>query len=214
VSLGYWPFAGTQESDVTAARNTTARQTTARQRQNRTARAGRNAGAAGLRLKLRSGVRQALSMPTADAADNTSPNKNGEQIMSRLDDLVSFHQTALDLRSQRQSMIASNIANADTPNYKARDMDFGSALRSAMQGRAGQPLALSMTTSRHLAMSAPLTAPNVQFRPESQSSVDGNTVDMDVERSAMAENSLHYEASLSFITGLLKSMQAAVTGQN
>jgi flagellar basal-body rod protein FlgB len=134
--------------------------------------------------------------------------------MSRLDDALSFHQTAIELRSQRQSILASNIANADTPNYKARDMDFGSALRGAVQGRAGQPLALTTTASRHIAMSGMATSANLQYRPESQSSVDGNTVDMDVERSAMAENSLHYEASLTFINGLLKSMQSAVSGQS
>ena len=133
--------------------------------------------------------------------------------MSRLDDLVSFHQVALDLRSQRQSVLASNIANADTPNYKARDMNFSAALSGALQGRAGQPLALATTTSRHIPVSGMAMPPSLQYRPESQSSVDGNTVDMDVERSAMAENTLHYEASLTFITGLLKSMQSAVSGQ-
>lgn len=133
--------------------------------------------------------------------------------MSRLDDVLSFHKTALDLGAQRQAVLASNIANADTPNYKARDMNFSAALRGAMQGQAGQPLALATTAGRHLSGSAMATPPTLQYRPESQSSVDGNTVDMDVERSAMAENTLHYEASLSFINGLLKSMQTAVSGQ-
>ncbi|WP_416384910.1 flagellar basal body rod protein FlgB [Uliginosibacterium silvisoli] len=134
--------------------------------------------------------------------------------MSRLDDLMGFHKTAIDLRSQRQSVLASNIANADTPNYKARDMNFGEALRGAVQGRAGQPLALATSAPRHIAMSGMVTSANLQYRPEMQSSVDGNTVDMDTERAAMAENSLQYEASLSFINGLLKSMQTAVSGQN
>lgn len=133
--------------------------------------------------------------------------------MSRFDDVVGFHQAALGLRGQRQSILASNIANADTPNYKARDIDFAAALRGAVQGRVGQPLALATTSGRHIAMSGMPTSSNLQYRPESQSSVDGNTVDMDVERSAMAENSLHYEASLTFINGLLKSMQQAVSGQ-
>ena len=140
--------------------------------------------------------------------------KSGEKNMSRLDDLLGFHKTAIDLRSQRQAVIASNIANADTPHYKARDMDFSSALRGAVQGRTGQPLALATTASRHMAMSGIATAPNLQYRPEMQSSVDGNTVDMDSERSAMAENSLQYEASITFINGLLKSMQTAISGQN
>jgi flagellar basal-body rod protein FlgB len=134
--------------------------------------------------------------------------------MTKLDDLLSFHKTAIDLRTQRQAVIASNIANADTPNYKARDMDFSNALRGAMQGRGGQPLALTTTASSHIAMSGMATVPTLQYRPEMQSSVDGNTVDMDSERSAMAENSLQYEASISFINGLLKSMQTAIAGTN
>jgi len=164
---------------------------------------------------VRLSARQALSMPAVDAvqANDKPQDFDGEQGMSRLDDLVSFHQVALDLRSQRQSVLASNIANADTPNYKARDMNFSAALNGAMQGRAGQPLALATTASRHIPVSGVAMPPSLQYRPESQSSVDGNTVDMDEERSAMAENTLHYEASLSFITGLLKSMQTAVTGQ-
>ncbi|MDB5799287.1 MAG: flagellar basal-body rod protein [Rhodocyclales bacterium] len=189
---------------------------TARQKQSRQTRFNR---------PVRLNARQALSMSAVNAAprqENVQQGmqlrklqrtRNGEQSMSRLDNALSFHQTALNVRSQRQAVLASNIANADTPNYKARDMDFGSALKGAMQGRAGQPLALATTASRHMAMSGMAMPPALQYRPETQSSVDGNTVDMDVERSAMAENTLQYEASLTFINGLLKSMQAAVTGQ-
>jgi flagellar basal-body rod protein FlgB len=151
--------------------------------------------------------------PKLDQGPVLVNNKNsGAEQMSRLDDALRFHQTALDLRSQRQALIASNIANADTPNYKARDIDFGSALHGALAGRIA-PLALSTTAASHVAAAGVATAPNLQYRPETQSSVDGNTVDMDVERAAMAENTLHYEASISFINGLLKSMQAAITGQ-
>lgn len=125
---------------------------------------------------------------------------------------LDFHQTALGLRSQRQSLIASNIANADTPNYKARDMDFRTALSGALNGRVG-PLALSTTSGGHVGGMAPAVVPQVMYREESQSSVDGNTVDMDAERAAMAENTLHYEASITFINGLLKTMQAAINGQ-
>ncbi len=170
---------------------------------------------------VRLNMRQALLMSAklAPRLVNMQSNKlqrtrNGEQGMSRLDDVLSFHQAALELRSQRQSVLASNIANADTPNYKARDMDFSAALNGALQGRTGQPLALAMTSSRHMAMSGGAMPPALQYRPETQSSVDGNTVDMDVERSAMAENTFQYEASLTFISGLLKTMQAAVAAQS
>ena len=183
---------------------------TARQKQSRQTRFNR---------PVRLSVRQALSKSATDAAprkqgeqaNKLQRTRNGEQSMSQLDAALSFHQTALELRSQRQSVLASNIANADTPNYKARDMNFGAALSGALQGRG--PLALATTSSRHFAMSTAAMPPSLQYRPETQSSVDGNTVDMDTERSAMAENTFQYEASLTFINGLLKSMQSAVSGQ-
>lgn len=136
-----------------------------------------------------------------------------EDNMNRLDDALQFQQTALGLRAQRQALLASNIANADTPNYKARDINFGAALNNALQGRVGQPLALATTTGRHIGGEGVAVPPNVQYRDETQSSVDGNTVNMDAERAQFAENSVYYEASITFINGLLKTMQLAVTGQ-
>lgn len=132
---------------------------------------------------------------------------------TQLDSALQFHQSALNLQAQRQQMLASNIANADTPNYKARDIDFRSALKGALGERMG-PLALASTSSRHLdvAEQMPFGA-YVGYRREFQSSVDGNTVNMDVERAAFAENSVHYEASVTFINGLLRSMQTAISGQ-
>lgn len=132
--------------------------------------------------------------------------------MDRLDNLLHFHTTAIDLRAQRQELLASNIANADTPNYKARDIDFGSALKGALQG-GGQPLALAATSQGHMAGTGAAYDANVMYRTEEQSSVDGNTVNMDVERASFTENATHYEASLTFINGLLKTMQTAITGQ-
>lgn len=131
----------------------------------------------------------------------------------RLDNTLRFHQVALNARAYRQQVIASNIANADTPNFKARDLDFGAALKGALGG-AGSGLGLKTTSARHLAGAAPgpLEA-SLKFRNEEQGAVDGNTVNMDVERSAFAENSVHYQASVTFINGLLTSMQRAVQGQ-
>lgn len=135
-----------------------------------------------------------------------------------LDNALKFHQTALSLQAQRQQLIASNIANADTPNYKAQDVDFRSALQS-VQGRRqvgdgfGR-LALSRSSSAHIGQQAGLAADAYTgFRQEIQSSVDGNTVNMDIERAAFAENSIHYEASVTFINGLLRGMQRAISGQ-
>ena len=130
-----------------------------------------------------------------------------------IDNALSFHQSALNVQAQRQQLLASNIANADTPNYKARDVDFRSALQGALGNRFG-PLALATTSSSHLpdAAAGPLQA-YIGFRRELQSSVDGNTVNMDVERAAFAENSIHYEASVTFINSIVRGMQRAISGQ-
>jgi flagellar basal-body rod protein FlgB len=126
---------------------------------------------------------------------------------------IQFHQSALNLQAHRQQLLASNIANADTPNYKARDIDFRAALQGAMSTAANRvPLATTQAghigAGRQASMEA-LTG----YRTELQSSVDGNTVNMDVERAAFAENSLRYEASVTFINGMLRSMNTAITGQ-
>ncbi|MCB1955017.1 MAG: flagellar basal body rod protein FlgB [Rhodocyclaceae bacterium] len=132
---------------------------------------------------------------------------------ARLDQELAFHQTALNLRAYRQELLASNIANADTPNFKARDVNFGQALTSALGNRLG-PLALATTAAGHQASATAQPLDRFAlFRTQVQPNVDGNTVDMDVERAAFAENALHYEASLTFINGLLSGMQRAISGQ-
>lgn len=142
----------------------------------------------------------------------------GDVMKALLDESLRFYQTAINLQAQRQEMLASNIANADTPNYKARDIDFKSALQGVL-GRADlgarqAPLALAQTESGHLRSPDILPfAAHIGFRRELQSSVDGNTVNMDVERAAFAENSIHYEASVSFINSLFSGMQRAISGQ-
>ena len=129
------------------------------------------------------------------------------------DNSIQFHQTALNLQAQRQQLLASNIANADTPNYKARDIDFRAALQGALTG-AQERVALATTQPGHHG-SGPdtLLQQLTGYRTELQSAVDGNTVSMDVERAAFAENALHYEASVTFINGMLRSMNTAITGQ-
>lgn len=132
-----------------------------------------------------------------------------------LDQSMSFHQKALNMQAYRQELLASNIANADTPHYKARDIDFRSALGSALENRMG-PMALSTTSPRHLAVPGEPPSPFESFagyRQEFQSSVDGNTVNMDAERAAFAENSVHYEASVRFISSMIQGMRRAITGQ-
>ena len=130
-----------------------------------------------------------------------------------IDRQLGFQQTALNVRAARQELLAANIANADTPQFKARDIDFREALMGALNGKLS-PLALSTTSPKHQEgmASSPLET-SLRYRTENQSSVDGNTVDMDVERASFTENAVQYEASLTFINGLLRSMQQAISNQ-
>ena len=134
-------------------------------------------------------------------------------MVSKIDNAFAFQEKALGLRAYRQQVLAGNIANADTPNYKARDFEFSSALQSAMSGRREGGLAMATTASRHLAGSSEAGPTQLQYRTPMQASVDGNTVEMDVERSAFAENAIRYEAGLTFITGRIKTLMSAIQGQ-
>lgn len=131
-----------------------------------------------------------------------------------LDNYLGFQQKALTLRAYRQELLASNIANADTPHYKARDIDFKSALKNAMSGGLEGQVGLAQTSPRHLAgENANPFGAALAYRSEFQSAVDGNTVNMDIERAAFAENAIHVEALLTFIRGRLNTMQTALQSQ-
>src|SRR5262245_36887179 len=120
-------------------------------------------------------------------------------MIDRIDQELSFSRQALNLRTYRQEVLASNIANADTPHYKARDFDFKTALAGSMGG-AASGVTLNKTASGHLdASGAGMAGVNLTYRGEYQGSVDGNTVNMDIERSAFAENSVQVEALLTFV---------------
>lgn len=134
-------------------------------------------------------------------------------MVNKLDDALRFQQTALSLRAARQELLASNIANADTPNYKARDVNFASALQNALAGTSAQ-LPVAQTSTAHLegnSGGSVLSAP-VMYRRPVQPSADGNTVDMDVERAQFADNALRYEASVKFISEEIKMMLTAIQG--
>jgi len=134
-------------------------------------------------------------------------------VTSKIDDALSFQSKALGLRAHRQQILAGNIANADTPNYKARDFDFSVALKDAVAGRNGSDLQLATSSSGHLSGASGSSGPTrLMYRTPSQDSVDGNTVDMDLERSAFSENAIQYQAGLTFITHHLKMMMSAVQG--
>ena len=130
---------------------------------------------------------------------------------------MSFHQQALGLRAERQQVLATNIANADTPGYLARDIDFSATLAKATAGNvAPGPLALNTTQAGHQAASGAGLSLGVDllYRVPTQPSLDGNTVDMDVERVNFADNSLHYEASLELLTGKIQGLRLAMQSEN
>lgn len=129
------------------------------------------------------------------------------------DPLFGIHTQALSLWQRRAEVLASNLANADTPGYLARDVDFRSAL-AAQSGEAGGDLALAATEPGHLAApgSDAVSGAALKYRVPLQPSMDGNTVDAQVEQAAYAENSVRYQASLTFITAQIRMLRTAITG--
>lgn len=138
--------------------------------------------------------------------------------MLDLDSYMGIHAQALQLRSQRSELIARNLANSDTPNYKAQDLDFGAALAQA--NGTGGSLSLTTTRADHLAtpgntagMTGPAAAGALRYRTPLAPSLDGNTVDVQVEQGAFAENALRFQATLSFLNSRLRGLMTAITGQ-
>ena len=133
-------------------------------------------------------------------------------MMDKLNAALNFNREALNLRAQRQEVLASNIAHADTPNYKARDIDFSSRLTEAVErGRASQSMSMSVTSSRHIRAEAQaMPDQNLLYRVPNQSSIDGNTVEMDVERINFADNALRYESNLTVLSSKIKTLMSAV----
>jgi flagellar basal-body rod protein FlgB len=129
--------------------------------------------------------------------------------MQRLTDALDFQSQALVLRAERQRLIASNIANADTPGYVARDMDFARALREATGAAAAVAPAATRAGHVQQAGGARAEAQLLYTRP-AQSNLDGNSVDMDRERAAFADNTVKYEATLRFINGTVRTMLDAM----
>jgi len=158
-------------------------------------------------------------------------------MLDRITSTLQFDGEALALRAQRQQVLASNIANADTPNYQARDFDFGQALARASAHFGGVPAGAGTLLSSGGAVTrgvtlAPAAAgdaqsrksflpiagtgasaqPEMLWRTPQQPSIDRNTVDLDRERANFAENSLRYEATLRFVNGKVRNMLSAIRG--
>ena len=134
-------------------------------------------------------------------------------MISKLDNALSLQQTALGMRAYRQQVLAGNIANADTPNFKAQDFDFATALSDAVAGRSEGGLLAERTDQAHLPGTGSSGPVSLKYRTPVQSSADGNTVEMDVERAEFSENAIRYEAGLTFITHQLKMLGLALQSQ-
>ncbi|TCZ24237.1 flagellar basal body rod protein FlgB [Pantoea agglomerans] len=134
-------------------------------------------------------------------------------MINKLDEAFRFQQQALNLLSRRQDVLASNIANADTPGYMARDIDFSEQLKNAMNNTAAKsPVTMNATSDRHLAGNAmPFDDPDLLYRIPDQSSADGNTVDMDQERISFADNAMKYQSGLTFMGADIKKMMSVLS---
>ena len=131
-------------------------------------------------------------------------------MINRLTQSMDFQAQALSLRAERQRLIASNIANADTPGYVARDMDFAQALREAT-GPVLPASQMQTTQGGHMQpLSGARGESGLRYALASQTSLDRNSVDMDRERATFAENSVKYEATLKFINGQVRTMLDAM----
>jgi flagellar basal-body rod protein FlgB len=132
-----------------------------------------------------------------------------------LDTYLGVQQDALKVQSKRMEVLAKNLANVDTPNYKAQDIDFKTALAQA--GSPGSSLALKTTSANQIGNNATTgdgeNSAALKYRVPLAPSLDGNTVDAQLEQAAFADNTVRYQATLTFLSGSLKDLVTAITGQ-
>ena len=133
-------------------------------------------------------------------------------MFDKLDNWVNFHSQALNVRETRQNILAANIANSDTPNYQARDIDFKAELTNAIKNQGNvNNIALHTTSTHHIQISMPMpTNQNLLYRIPYQASADGNTVEMDQERTVFIDNSIHYQSNLTFLSEQFKNVMSVL----
>ena len=133
-------------------------------------------------------------------------------MINKLDKELNFHHQALSLRAVRQELLSSNVANADTPNFKAKDIDFASVLREKLSPTTSPSKAgLNTTSSQHInSATQGILGDSILYRVPLQPSADGNTVNMDTERMRFADNSIKYDASITFITNEFRNLTLAM----
>lgn len=127
--------------------------------------------------------------------------------------VLGVHEPALHLQSRRAQLLAANIANADTPGFKARDIDFRAALQQVQNAGSGHMGQMLTTNKRHLAPTDEMSGDEILYRQPFQASLDGNTVESHVETAAFTENSMRYLMSLRFVSGKFKTLNMAIRGQ-
>lgn len=133
-------------------------------------------------------------------------------MINKLDKELNFHHQALSLRTARQELLSSNVVNADTPNFKAKDIDFASVLREKLSLTANMNnVGLTKTSPMHIGVNTNgALDDSLLYRVPLQPSADGNTVDMDMERTRFADNSIKYDASITFITNEFRNLTKAM----
>jgi flagellar basal-body rod protein FlgB len=129
-----------------------------------------------------------------------------------LDAYLGVHPDALQVYGRRTEVLATNLANADTPNYRARDIDFRAALAAAGSGDSG--VQLTATSAAHVTTQGDGTqSANLKYRVPLAPALDGNTVDVQMEQAQFAQNAVHFQATLTFLSLRFKGLMTAITGQ-
>ena len=130
------------------------------------------------------------------------------------DKALGIHEKALGFRAQRAEVLANNIANADTPNFKARDVDFSSVLAEQSEKAKNGTFALNTTNNRHIeAQGLSEGDAALQYRTPMQPSIDQNTVDAQIEQSNYAQNAVDFQASFTLLNSKFKGLVSALRGE-
>ena len=128
--------------------------------------------------------------------------------MDTIKDQLSFYASSLQLRGKRNNILASNIANAATPYYKARDIDFDTEIKKYQKNGP-----IQVTHGEHLSIKRPVAPGKVLYRENVNPSMDGNTVELAIEQLQFAENSMRYQSTLSFLSGKINTLMSAIKGE-
>jgi flagellar basal-body rod protein FlgB len=132
---------------------------------------------------------------------------------TEIDRALGISAQALSLRARRAEVLAANLANADTPHYKARDIDFSSALAAAQKQLSANDSGLRLTRPGHIPLPGDAGGVELLYRTPSQASLDGNSVDTQREHAAFMDNAVRYQASLGFLSGRIRTLLTAIRGE-